>query len=142
MQMTSSSMAIIISDTAITMPIIVSKRAHSLNADADAFKSSTHLILLSFLFCLDIVKRTSTQQQHPCQGLNQRENRKIKAPNGERLLINHRWTEYHHLLLILQIVSHASTPPSAFAILSSIPTCRRKNISSRCFSRFLMPEPE
>ena len=32
----------------------------------------------------------------------------------------------------------ASTLPYAFAIFASIPNSRRKNISSRCFTRFLM----
>ena len=55
-----------------------------------------------------------------------------------RPLINHRWAKYYHISLALRFESNASTWPSAFAIFASIPISRRKNISSRCFSRFLM----
>ena len=34
--------------------------------------------------------------------------------------------------------SHASIFPSAFAILARTPNSRRRNMSSRCFSRFLI----
>jgi hypothetical protein len=46
-----------------------------------------------------------------------------------RPLINHRWAKYYHISLALRFESNASTLPSAFAIFSSIPISRRKNIS-------------
>ena len=73
--------------------------------------------------CSDVVKHTPAHQQHPCQGRKRHGIRISKASCGYKST-----TDGQNII----------TLPSAFSIFASIPNSRRKNISSRCFSRFLM----